>query len=111
MVAVKKELEDAKAQIITLQQEVANAPTKTEATVDNSDIEELKVEMGLTKSKLDESEAQVSKLSQTLRSQQMLNHQLEERIHGQERLNAEVLELQKKLNTATKSLESVSKKR
>ncbi|KAF9929873.1 hypothetical protein FBU30_001122 [Linnemannia zychae] len=106
MEAIKKELEAARAQIDTLKQEaVRTPPTNT------NEIEELKAETELTKSKLKESEAQVNKLSQSLRSQQMLNHQLEEKTHGHERLNAEVLDLQKKLNIATKNLEQANRKR
>ncbi|KAF9121200.1 hypothetical protein BGW39_010771 [Mortierella sp. 14UC] len=110
MDAVKKELETAKAQIISLQQAAAKKPAPAPATNTN-EVEELKAEAELTKTKLKESEAQISKLSQSLRSQQMLNHQLEEKTHGQERLNLEVMELQKKLNLVTKNLEQANRKR
>ncbi|KAF9092676.1 hypothetical protein BGX23_004082 [Mortierella sp. AD031] len=106
MVAVKKELEDAQATIAALQQAAAKVPTP-----DTIGIEELRTETELTKQKLKESEAQVSKLSQSLRSQQMLNHQLEEKTHGYERLTAEVLELQKKLIQAEKSVEKANRQR
>ncbi|KAG0372383.1 hypothetical protein BGX24_000320 [Mortierella sp. AD032] len=114
MDAVKKELEAAKAQVISLQQSAAKVPipVPAPAPVTNTDeVEELKAEAELTKTKLKESEVQISKLSQSLRSQQMLNHQLEEKTHGQERLNAEVLDLQKKHNLAIKNLEQANRKR
>ncbi|KAG0265245.1 hypothetical protein BGZ95_003384 [Linnemannia exigua] len=112
MDAVKKELETAKAQVISLQKAAAKVPPLVPAPAINSnEVEELKAEAELTKTKLKESEAQISKLSQSLRSQQMLNHQLEEKTHGQERLNAEVLDLQKKLSLATKNLEQANRKR
>ncbi|KAF9912288.1 hypothetical protein EC991_000180 [Linnemannia zychae] len=110
MHAVKKELEAANAQIISLQQSAAKTPPPAPVT-NTSEIEELKAEAELTKIKLKESEAQISKLSQSLRSQQMLNQQLEEKTHGQERLNLEVAEMQKKLNLATKNLEQANRKR
>ncbi|KAF9154424.1 hypothetical protein BG015_000973 [Linnemannia schmuckeri] len=106
MDAVKKELEDTKAQVVTLLQAAANIPG-----VDTNEVDELKAEAEVTKTKLREYEAQVNKLSQSLRSQQMLNKQLEEKMHGQERLNAEVLDLQKKLNLANKNLEQANRKR
>ncbi|KAG9072104.1 hypothetical protein KI688_006328 [Linnemannia hyalina] len=106
MDAVKKELEAAKAQIGTLQQAVANTPV-----VNNNEVDELKAEAEVTKTKLKESEAQISKLAQSLKSQQMLNHQLEEKTHGQERLTAEVLDLQKKLSLTNKNLEQANRKR
>ncbi|KAG0073909.1 hypothetical protein BGZ90_011207, partial [Linnemannia elongata] len=106
MDAVKKELEAAKAQISTLQHATANIPV-----INTDEVDELKAEAELTKTKLKESEAQISKLAQSLRSQQMLNHQLEEKTHGQERLTAEVLDLQKKLSLANKTLEQANRKR
>ncbi|KAG0290379.1 hypothetical protein BGZ96_006135 [Linnemannia gamsii] len=106
MDAVKKELEAAKAQIVTLHQTAANTPV-----VNTNEVDELKAEAEVTKTKLKEFETQVSKLSQSLRSQQMFNHQLEEKAHGQERLNAEVLDLQKKLSLVNKNLEQANRKR
>ncbi|KAF9141039.1 hypothetical protein BGX30_005557 [Mortierella sp. GBA39] len=106
MDAVKKELEAAKAQIGTLQQAVANTPV-----VNTNEVDELKAEAEVTKTKLKESEAQISKLAQSLKSQQMLNHQLEEKTHGQERLTAEVFDLQKKLSLTNKNLEQANRKR
>lgn len=106
MDAVKKELEAAKTQIVTLQQAAANTPV-----VNTNEVDELKAEAEVTKTKLKEFETQVSKLSQSLRSQQMFNHQLEEKAHGQERLSAEVLDLQKKLSLANKNLEQANRKR